>query len=80
MNFIMRSFILMLFTGNFSCGQLGLVEKIKELLYQFNTPDEMTGEEREGNCMNVSINRYITMQENMEYCARQGNTQSARML
>lgn len=72
----------MLFTGNVgnSCGQLGLVEKIKKLLNQFNTPDEMTGEERGRNGMKVSINRYITMQENVEYCACQGNMQSTDML
>jgi len=37
----MCSFILMLFTAKFSCGQLGLVEKIKKLLNQFKIPDEI---------------------------------------
>lgn len=46
MNFIVPAFILILFTANFSSRQLYLVEKIKALLNQFSTPDEMTGEER----------------------------------
>lgn len=80
MNFTMHSIILMLFTTKSSCGKLDLVEKLKKLLNQFNIPHEMTGEESGGNCLKVSINRYITMQENMEYCACQRNMQSTDML
>lgn len=44
MNSIVHFFILTLFTGNFSFGQLRFIEQIKKLLNQLNTPDEMTSE------------------------------------
>lgn len=41
---IVHFFILTLFTGNFSFGQLRFIEQIKKLLNQLNTPDEVTSE------------------------------------